>query len=271
LGISSTPGIPEEVSSTVVVGEFNSIESARQIFAEFSGRIAAVIVEPVLGNVGVVPPDPGFLEEIRKLSENDGALLIFDEVITGFRFHYGGFQSMCGIDPDITTLGKIIGGGLPIGLFGGRKDIMALISPEGPVYQGGTFSGNPLTMRAGLETLKALKGKNYGQIEKYLQKLRNTVEDISERGKIGLQFNHMKTMFTVFFSMEPVRSFPDAMKSNASLFMEFFGSCLKNGVYLPPSQFETNFISFSHSARDLEITQQCFENALNDLRRHHQS
>ena len=270
-GISSTPGIPEEVSSTVIVGEFNSIESVRNIFREFAGKIAAVIVEPVLGNVGVVLPEPGFLEEIRNLSERDGSLLIFDEVITGFRFHYGGFQSMCRIVPDITLLGKIIGGGLPIGLFGGRGDIMGFISPEGPVYQGGTFSGNPIPMRAGYETMRRLSGKNYASIERYLARLRDAVESSSSSHSIDIQFNHFRTMFTLFFSKKPVRSSGGATGSDASMFMKFFEICLKHGVYLPPSQFESNFISFSHTEDDRERTQSCFEIAFKDLRDRFQS
>ena len=270
-GISSTPGIPEEVSSTVLVGEFNSIESVRQIFREFAGRIAAVIVEPVLGNVGVVLPETGFLEEVGHLCEKDGALLIFDEVITGFRFHYGGFQSMCRIVPDITILGKIIGGGLPIGLFGGRNDIMSMVSPEGPVYQGGTFSGNPISMRAGYETMRKLRSKNYSSIEQYLLKLKDAVEAYSSGNSVEIQFNHFRTMFTIFFSKKPVRNSGGATGSDSSMFMRFFDLCLKNGVYLPPSQFESNFISFSHSEDDREKTQTCFQTAFRDLQSHPQS
>lgn len=270
-GISSTPGIPEEVSSTVLVAEFNSIDSVRKVFREFAGKIAAVIVEPVLGNVGVVLPEPGFLEEIRHLSEKDGTLLIFDEVITGFRFHYGGFQSMCGIVPDITILGKIIGGGLPIGLFGGRNDIMGMVSPEGPVYQGGTFSGNPISMRAGYETMRKLRSKNYSSIEQYLLKLKDAVETSSAGNSVVIQFNHFRTMFTIFFSRKPVLTSESATMSDPSMFMRFFDLCLKSGVYLPPSQFESNFISFSHSDKDREKTQSCFENAFRDLHNRLQS
>ena len=258
-GISSSPGIPEGVSSTVVVGKFNDEESVRKIFSLFRGKIAAVIVEPVLGNVGVIPPADGFLQSLEEQCRKDGSILIFDEVITGFRFTFGGYQNAIGIKPDITILGKIIGGGLPVGLFGGRSDIMEMIAPSGPVYEGGTFSGNPLTMIAGYETLSELRNKDYGNIKSYTEKLASSVSESAGKYDVQVHVNNTGPMFTIFFSSKKVDSYESAIKSNSHLFMEFFKNAKDNGIYLPPSQFESNFVSFAHGKAELEKTIEAFD------------
>ncbi|MFG1449326.1 MAG: glutamate-1-semialdehyde 2,1-aminomutase [Thermoplasmataceae archaeon] len=267
-GISSSPGIPEQVSSTVVVGKFNDEESVRKIFSTFKGKIAAVIVEPVLGNVGVIPPAGGFLNFLEEQCRQDGSLLIFDEVITGFRFTFGGYQNSIGIKPDITILGKIIGGGLPVGLFGGRSDIMDMIAPSGPVYEGGTFSGNPLTMIAGYETLSELRKKEYREIGAYTEKIASSASDSARKYGIQVQVNNTGPMFTIFFNRNKVDSYDSAAESNSRLFMEFFKTAKDNGIYLPPSQFESNFVSFAHCKNELEKTIEAFEVSFREIKKY---
>ena len=264
-GSSSSAGIPEEVSSTVVIGKFNDRESVMEIFRRFRGKIAAAIVEPVLGNVGVIPPDEGFLKFLEDACRNDGALLICDEVITGFRFSYGGYQNIAGLHPDLTVLGKIIGGGFPVGLFGGRREIMDMVSPGGPVYQGGTFSGNPITMIAGYETLLELKKKDYSQLERYTARIESLAMELSGRYGIPISVNRIGSMFTLFFNSESVRSYEAALRSSQTEFMKFFRHNMENGVYLPPSQFESNFVSFAHNGKDLETTAMAFENSFRSM------
>lgn len=248
-GSPSSPGIPPEVSSTVLVGEFNNVESIQHLFKEHGKDIAAVITEPIMGNIGVIEPEDGFLKFLRQITEEYGALLIFDEVITGFRFHFGAYQDMINVKPDLTTLGKIIGGGMPIGLLGGREEIMRNLSPMGKVYQSGTFSANPFTMGSGLATLKFLEHSNYA----YTFKLTDWVKDkLKPYDDYGVKVNSAFNMFTIFFNNERVRDAQSALRSDTKAFMAFFRHCLKHGIYLSPGQFETSFIGMAHTPEEVE-------------------
>jgi glutamate-1-semialdehyde 2,1-aminomutase len=217
--------------------------------------LAAVIIEPVAGNMGVIPPRPGFLEMLRELTVKNGIVLIFDEVITGFRFMFGGYQDIKKIKPDLTCLGKIIGGGLPIGAIGGKKEIMERLAPQGDVYQAGTFSGNPLTMNAGLATLNVLKTKAglYQVIKKKSDQIYQITEKLFASKGIPVCLNHFDSMFTIFFQEGPVYDLSTAQKSSTELFTRFFQGMIKNGVWLAPSQFEANFSSFAHTEADMSI------------------
>ncbi len=249
-GTPSSPGIPEEVAKTVLVGDFNNEESIRELFKLHGKDIAAVITEPVLGNLGVIGPEKGFLKFLREITEEYGALLIFDEVITGFRFRYGAYQDMIGVKPDLTTMGKIIGGGMPVGLFGGRADIMNRISPEGNVYQSGTFSANPFTVASGLATLNFLKDKDY----EYTISLATWVEDkLKSFSDMGIQVNRVYNMFTVFFNEERVWNYETALKSDRKKFMKFFNFSKKHGIYFSPGQFEASFVGMAHTPEEVEM------------------
>ena len=251
-------------SENTLVAEFNNVKSIKKIINNKKNRnkIAALIVEPVAGNMGVVLPENNFLEELRGITEKNNILLIFDEVITGFRVSYGGAQKLFNIKPDLTTLGKIIGGGLPVGAFGGRKEIMDLLAPDGPVYQAGTLSGNPVTVTAGIETLKILKNKSvYKKLEKNTDYLTNSIIKINEKksmkenSKNKIKINHTASMFTIFFNKgKKINNYKTAKQSDTKLFAEFHKSLLKNGIYFPPSQFEACFLSVAHSNSDIEKT-----------------
>lgn len=260
-GAPSSPGVPDEISKTVVLGQYNDSKSIRKAFSEVGENIAAVITEPVMGNVGLIPPEEGFLQELREICDKHSSLLIFDEVITGFRYGFHGFQDRVGIKPDLTTLGKIIGGGTPIGLFGGREDIMDNVSPSGKVYEAGTFSGNPLSIAGGNATLDILKGLDYARLTGKAEKLAIGIGDISARHDTGVVVNQTGPMLQTFFNHEPVRRYHDAASSNTEEYFKTFLKLLQEGVYMQPSQFETNFLSFAHSEDDIEKTLQSFENA----------
>ncbi len=248
-GSPSSPGIPPEVSGTVLIGDFNNKESIEKLFKKYGKDIAAVITEPIMGNIGVIEPEDGFLEFLREITEEYGSLLIFDEVITGFRFHFGAYQDMINVKPDLTTLGKIIGGGMPVGLFGGKAEIMKNISPLGKVYQSGTFSANPYTMGAGLATLNFLKDANYS----YTFRLTDWVKDkLKNFENLGVKVNKAYNMFTVFFNAESVRDYTSAAKSDSAAFMSFFRHCMNHGIYLSPGQFETSFIGMAHTPEEVE-------------------
>jgi len=258
LGIPDSPGVPQAVAAGTLTATFNNLPSVRALFEANKEQIAAVIVEPVVGNMGCVPPEAGFLEGLRQICTDNGALLIFDEVMTGFRLSAGGAQQLYGIRPDLTTLGKIIGGGLPVGAYGGRADIMAMVAPSGPVYQAGTLSGNPVAMAAGRETLTIVKEDAglYGRLEATcaaLEKgLREALKDSGGDGRVTI--NRAGSMMTVFFSGSPVRDFASAMSCDTARFGVFFRSMLDQGVYLPPSQFEAAFISSAHGPAEVEQT-----------------
>ncbi len=264
-GVPSSAGIPEEVSKTVLVGQYNDKSSIENLFKEFGNEIAAVITEPVLGNIGVINPEDDFLKFLREITEKYSSLLIFDEVITGFRFDFKGYQDIINVKPDLTTLGKIIGGGAPVGAFGGREDIMNRISPEGDVYEAGTFSGNPLTMSAGIATLNILKNKDYNYIIDYTDKLVKNLNNIIEENKIKANINKCYSMFQLFFNDKKVNNYNMAKLSDANKFKKMFELLLKEGIYLPPSQFETEFISFAHTNEDLDNTVKAFSKVLKCL------
>ena len=249
LGIADAAGVPKCFADTTIALPFNSIDALAQAFERHGDRIAAVIVEPVVGNMGCVPPQPGWLEGLRELTQRHGALLVFDEVMTGFRVAFGGAQQLYGIRADLTTLGKVIGGGLPVGAYGGRADIMSKVAPAGPVYQAGTLSGNPLTVAAGLAMLRCLKAhpEIYPQIE-------SRTAQLAAAAPAGITVNRIGSMITFFFTPGPVTDYASARQSDTARFAEFFRWMLGRGVYFPPSQFEAAFISAAHSEEDIEQT-----------------
>ena len=265
-GIPGTPGIPEEIAKLTIVVPYNDKEAVREAFDRFGDEIACVIVEPVAGNMGVVPPEEGFLKFLREITEDSGSLLIFDEVITGFRLSKGGAQEVFSIEPDITCLGKILGGGMPVGAYGGRKEIMSQVAPEGPVYQAGTLAGNPLAMVAGAETLKELRDKDpYADLDKKASFLEESLRDILKEKGIPHTINRVGSMMTVFFTEEKVKDFQSAKRSDTKLFAKFFNSLLSEGVLIPPSQFEAWFVSTAHEERDLQEAVEKIEKAVRGL------
>ncbi|HHO76642.1 MAG TPA: glutamate-1-semialdehyde-2,1-aminomutase [Deltaproteobacteria bacterium] len=254
-GVADTSGVPEVIAATTAVLEYNDINGFERFMNEHGGKVAAVIVEPVAGNMGVVLPQAGFLEMLREQTSSHGALLVFDEVITGFRFCFGGYQDLVGIRPDLTCLGKIIGGGMPVGAFGGRADIMKMLAPEGPVYQAGTLSGNPLAMAAGLATLTVLRESDpYEGLALSMDRLMGSFRSGSEKAGIPLTVNQTGSMAGIFFQQGPVERFDDVMASNTKRYARFFHAMLDQGVYLAPSPFEALFISTAHTAEVLEKT-----------------
>jgi glutamate-1-semialdehyde 2,1-aminomutase len=266
LSISGSPGVPAEITSDTLVAPYNNPEKVEQFFKQFGAQIAAVIVEPIAGNMGVVLPQPGFLEGLRSLTRKSRALLIFDEVITGFRVAYGGAQKLYKIAPDLTCLGKIIGGGLPVGAYGGRKDIMEMVSPSGEVYQAGTLAGNPLAMTAGIETLTVLKrGSAYQELEKKASVLQKGVVEAADNAGVDVQLPRIGSMFTLFFTKGPVTDYENAAKSDTNLYSKFFHRMLSQGVYFPPSQFEAAFVSLAHTYKDIGETISAAEKAFSPL------
>jgi glutamate-1-semialdehyde 2,1-aminomutase len=266
LGIPSSPGVLASLTADTLVAPYNNFEAIGQLFNDFAPDIAAVIVEPIAGNMGVVPPKPGFLERLRILTRESRALLIFDEVITGFRVAYGGAQSLYGITPDLTCLGKIIGGGLPIGAYGGRKDIMEMVAPKGPVYQAGTLAGNPVAMTAGIETLKTLKdARVYDELETKSSLLAKNINEAANKARVGIQLNRAGSIFTIFFTKDAVTDYETASGSDIKTYAKFFHGMLSQGVYLPPSQFEAAFVSTAHTYKDIQATIAASEKALDFL------
>jgi glutamate-1-semialdehyde 2,1-aminomutase len=255
LGLPDSPGVPQhEISFTISV-PYNDSETLQQVLERNRSEVAAVIIEPVAGNMGMVLPARGFLQRLRKLTREHGALLIFDEVITGFRLSYGGAQELFKIKPDLTCLGKIIGGGLPVGAYGGHREIMKWVAPEGPVYQAGTLSGNPLAMAAGIAALKILKnGSVYPKLERMTTELTSGLRKAADQAGIPIQINSIGSMFTVFFTGAPVTNFQTAGQSDTARYGKFFHALLKKGVYFPPSQYETCFVSAAHTHDDIKNT-----------------
>ena len=255
LGLPDSPGVPKTTTSNTLTAPYNDLEAVKTLFAENAGEIAGVILEPVVGNAGFIPPDAGFLEGLRELTKENGALLIFDEVMTGFRIAYGGVQEKFGVTPDLTTLGKIIGGGLPVGAYGGRKDIMSLVAPAGPMYQAGTLSGNPLAMTAGIKTLEILqRSGTYEYLDKITKKLIEGLLSIAEEAGHQVTGGYISGMFGMFFTGEPVHNYEDAKKADANKFAHFHRGMLERGVYLAPSQFEAGFTSMAHTEEDIDKT-----------------
>jgi glutamate-1-semialdehyde 2,1-aminomutase len=255
LGLPDSPGVLPEVAQNTITVPFNDARALAQVFTETGDQIAAVIIEPVAGNMGCVPPRASYLEDVRRITAKHGAVLIFDEVMTGFRVARGGAQELYGIKPDLTCLGKIIGGGLPVGAFGGRREIMDQVAPVGPIYQAGTLSGNPLAVTAGLTTLRLLKSLNpYPQLERATARLVAGMNEAASEAGIAAVSNRVGSMFTTFFTAEPVSDWASAARSDREAFGRFFHAMLDAGVYLAPSQFEAGFVSTAHSNELIERT-----------------
>ncbi len=264
--LPDSPGVPEGTAQDTLVAPYNDLQAVDRLFSENRGQIAAVIVEPVAGNMGVIPPEPGFLEGLRGVTKAEGALLIFDEVITGFRVAYGGAQALYGVTPDLTCLGKVIGGGLPVGAYGGRREIMEMVAPLGPMYQAGTLSGNPLAMTAGIETLKVLTQPGaYQRLEDKSAQLAAGLRAAAEAARIPVFQTRVGSMFCTFFSAERVVDCASAKRSDSNKYALFFRAMLENGVYLAPSQFEAGFLSLAHSEQDIERTVRAAEVAFSGL------
>ena len=254
LGIPTSPGVPSTVARETILARYNDLESVERAVEQNRGQVAAVIVEPIAGNMGIVPPRNRFLEGLRALCNREGIVLIFDEVITGFRVAAGGAQQALQVRADLTCLGKIIGGGLPVGAYGGRADLMALVAPEGPVYQAGTLSGNPLAMTAGIWSLEALSPQLYRNLSKLGERLAAGLADGARRAGVPLQVNAFGSMLTPFFTDRPVHDYQSALTSNTRAYASFFREMLARRVYPPPSQFEAWFISAAHTERDIDRT-----------------
>ena len=255
LGLPDSPGVPKSVTSNTLTAPYNDLEAVKQLFADNPDQISGVILEPVVGNSGFITPDAGFLEGLRMITQENGALLVFDEVMTGFRIAYGGAQEKFNVTPDLTTLGKIIGGGLPVGAYGGRRDIMAMVAPSGPMYQAGTLSGNPLAMTAGIKTLELLhKPGTYEQLDRITKKLADGLLAIAKETGHPICGGQLSAMFGMFFNQGPVHNYEDAKKSDLAKFSKFHRGMLERGIYLAPSQFEAGFTSLAHTEEDIERT-----------------
>src|SRR5579859_799259 len=267
LGLPDSPGVPPSTVADTLVAPFNDLVVVEQLFETYSNQIAAIIVEPVAGNMGVVPPVAGFLSGLRDITAAHGALLIFDEVMTGFRVHPGGAQALYAIKPDLTTLGKVIGGGWPVGAYGGRRDVMQMIAPAGPVYQAGTLSGNPLAMTAGIETLKELQAPGaWAAMARSSEQLVTGLDAAAQEACVPSVVQRVGTMFTTFFTDQPVINWATARTANTQKFGAFFREMLEGGVYLAPSQFEAGFMSTKHGPIELEFTVRAAERAFRRIR-----
>ncbi|MEO5888013.1 MAG: glutamate-1-semialdehyde 2,1-aminomutase [Anaerolineales bacterium] len=266
LGLPDSPGVPANTVKDTLVANFNDLESVEALFKKYPEQIAAIIVEPVAGNMGVVPPVDGFLESLRAITEREGSVLIFDEVMTGFRVHPGGAQTLYSIVPDLTTLGKVIGGGLPVGAYGGKREIMQMVAPAGPMYQAGTLAGNPLAMSAGIATLSLLKGANcWEKLEQAAGRLEAGISSAAKKAGIPIRQTRVGTMFTTFFSETEPRDWSTVKVADKERFAKFFQTMLENGVYLAPSQFEAGFVSTLHSDEIIDTTISAVEKALKAL------
>lgn len=255
LGLPDSPGVPKTTTSNTLTAPFNNLEAVKALFEENPDQIAGVILEPVVGNAGFIPPDAGFLPGLQEIVREHGALLVFDEVMTGFRIAYGGAQEKFGITPDLTTLGKIIGGGLPVGAYGGRRDIMSMVAPAGPMYQAGTLSGNPLAMTAGIKTLELLRQPGtYDTLDRITKRLADGLLQIAKETGHAACGGQISGMFGLFFTEGPVHNYEDAKKSDSNKFSRFHRGMLERGVYLAPSQFEAGFTSLAHTEEDIDRT-----------------
>ncbi len=266
LGLPDSPGVPKALAELTLTVPYNNFEALEEAFQTHRNQFAAALVEPIAGNMGMVPPRPRFLERLRSLTEEQGTVLIFDEVITGFRVAYGGAQELYGIQPDLTTLGKVIGGGLPVGAYGGKASLMERVAPAGPVYQAGTLSGNPLAVAAGLKTLEILQRPGtYARLEALGAKLASGLAEGATSAKVSLTVNRVGSMLTPFFTAGPVTDYASARECDTAFFARFFRALLDKGIYLPPSQFETAFVSLAHSDEDIDkavrAAAECFKEA----------
>jgi glutamate-1-semialdehyde 2,1-aminomutase len=275
LGVPSSPGVPAAITATTITIHYNDLQAARDVFAKYPGQIACFAVEPIAGNMGLVIPAAGYLQGLRKLCSEHGTLLLFDEVMTGFRVAWGGAQSLYGVEPNITCLGKIIGGGLPVGAYGGRRQLMEQISPSGPVYQAGTLSGNPLAMNAGIATLEILQELGcYKQLEETSASLAQGIADAAAEADVPLTVNRVGSMLGVFFVRQPgqaVNNYTDATACDTDAFATFFHAMLQQGIYLPPSQFEAWFVSIAHDKTTIDQTIQAARQALAAVKNKKQS
>jgi len=266
LGLPDSPGVPASATKSTLCAEYNNLESVKDIFSNNKDEIAAIILEPVVGNSGFIKPDKEFLEGLRELANENGAVLVFDEVMTGFRVAYGGAQSYFGVTPDVTTMGKVIGGGLPVGAYGGKKEIMELVAPAGPMYQAGTLSGNPLAMTAGIETMKKLSQDGvYEELERKAQKLVDGITAAAEKHGHAISGGVAGGMFGWFFVEGPVKNFQQATKSDSDKFAKWHRMMLERGVYLAPSMYEAGFMSLAHTDEDIENTIAIADNVLSQL------
>ncbi len=254
LSIPGTPGVPEHTVQDTIIVPYNDLEAARAVFEQQGDEIAAIILEPVAGNMGLVPPQSGFLQGLRELADSYGSVLIFDEVITGFRMDYGGAQTLFGVTPDLTCLGKIIGGGFPVGAYGGKKELMERIAPCGSVYQAGTLAGNPVAMAAGVATLRLLAKSNYTALAEQTRKLAEQMQQVLTDKGVPVSLNVLGSAFTLFFSSEAVTDFASAQKQDQNLFRAYYAQMLEQGIYIAPSGFECTFVSFAHEKADFEQT-----------------
>jgi len=264
-GMPNSLGVPEEATRNTIVLPYNNVQAFEETVRRERENLSAVIVEPVLGNIGVIPPREGFLESLRELTEEYGIVLIFDEVITGFRLALGGAQAYYGIEPDMTTLGKILGGGFPIAAYSGREEIMRMVAPSGKVYQAGTFSGNPVSVAAGLATLRFIldrKQSFYSELENKCKSIVEPLKKTINDSGLKVQINNVASMFQLFFTEIPVQDYASVKTADNKKYMEFQGKLLKQDIFVPPSQFETCFISWAHSERDLKSTVQAMEDSL---------
>jgi glutamate-1-semialdehyde 2,1-aminomutase len=263
-GMPDSLGVPEETAKNTIVLPYNDAEALEATVKKERKELAAVIVEPVIGNIGVVTPKRGYLHLLRELTEQNDLVLIFDEVITGFRMALGGAQEYYDVKPDLTTLGKVLGGGFPLAAYAGRKEIMQMIAPSGKVYQAGTYSGNPISVAAGLATVRILRNDQnfYAKLEKKCRKLVNSLQGLSKDLSVHMQVNHVASMFQMFLTDKPVYDYASALKADSKRFLEFHKRLLGQGVFLPPSQFETCFLSSAHTEGDIERTVRCFDRAL---------
>ncbi|WP_239671741.1 glutamate-1-semialdehyde 2,1-aminomutase [Mangrovibacillus cuniculi] len=265
LGLPDSPGVPESIAQNTITVPYNDLDSVKLAFDQFGDDLAAVIVEPVAGNMGVVPPNHGFLEGLREITEQHGTVLIFDEVMTGFRVAYNCAQGHYGVKPDLTCLGKVIGGGLPVGAYGGKREIMEQIAPSGTIYQAGTLSGNPLAMTAGFETLRQLTPETYNRFDEMCDMLENGISASAEKYDIPVSFNRAGSMFGVFFTDKPVRNYDDAKTCDLAFFANYYREMALNGVSLPPSQFEGMFLSTAHTDEDIAFTLEAVEKSFATL------
>jgi len=265
-GSPDSPGVPAAFAQETLIAKYNDLENVKTLIDSYSGEIAAIIVEPVAGNMGVIPPEAGFLQGLRSICDMEGILLIFDEVMTGFRVAKGGAQELFHVVPDLTTLGKVIGGGLPVGAYGGRMDIMQQISPSGSIYQAGTLSGNPMAMTAGIATLNELnKPGFYEDLVGNTTWLVNEIKDILVKASVPHSIKQVGAMFGFFFVDRDVKSFEDAIQCDTKMFARFFKEMLINGIYIAPSAFEASFVSSAHSEADLEKTRDMFKKSLDKV------
>ncbi len=266
LGLPDSPGVPRSTTSNTLTAPYNDLEAVKELFAENPDAISGVILEPIVGNAGFIPPEPGFLEGLRELTKENGALLVFDEVMTGFRISYGGAQERFGVTPDLTTMGKVIGGGLPVGAYGGRKDIMSMVAPSGPVYQAGTLSGNPLAMTAGIKTLEILKQEGtYERLENMTKRLITGICESAKAAGLAINGKSISGMFGFYLCDGPVRNFEEAKQANSEYFAKLHRSMLQRGVYLAPSAFEAGFMSLAHSEDDIDDTLKAFNESFSEL------